>query len=482
MKEISRFRGLAGEVAGGILSPFTFFSAIPVVLVFLALGFLVGKVSSGMAEIAVAPVLIGVYAMIVGRFALPARHGELDGGFFVSSCDFADLPGFAGRYLVLTLAWGLPFALLGWALLDRETLFYGAMGAFSPMDAAQLGMKGVLLLAMGLVVMFMPTLCFIVTTRTDSIADALSPDTWGWMLSERRADLAAFYVGLIGGMIVLVGLYLIPFALVAALAFKTSLQAGVAVSGFLYLLMLAVSPILLGRLCGAFVAGEGGMEKEAADLMETLGIVPTASRPLQAPQNIVAPEQALKLGKKPVFGEIIDQVKALPPDALGVEIAKAEARLAAQPRDPHSAAELSLLYKRAGEKEKSLKAAANAITQAVRDGFSELGMSLFRVFAKERDALGLDALTLEVVGNLLLNQGELLSAGWCLHESAVSAGDVVKAQKKLLHVAGVAEESGKFSEAISLYDYLIGKYPESPLKQYAAQGKERAQAEKGEKP
>ena len=91
--------------------------------------------------------------------------------------------------------------------------------------------------------------------------------------------------------------------------------------------------------------------------------------------------------------------------------------------------------------------AENAITQAVRDGFAELGVSLFRGFAKERAALGLDSQTLEIVGNVRLKQGVLLDAGWCLFESANAVGDAIKAQKKLLHVASVAEETGKYVEA-----------------------------------
>jgi len=214
-------------------------------------------------------------------------------------------------------------------------------------------------------------------------------------------------------------------------------------------------------------------EQAVATMPES--VPPVFYRPQAAPMA----EQPSPLEKKPGFDEILAKVRALPADALNVEIGKAEAKLAARPRDPHTAVELAMLCRKAGEREKSLKAAANAITQAVRDGFAELGVALFRGFAKDRAELGLNAQTLEIVGNVLLKQGTVLDAGWCLHESATSEGDALKAQKKLLHVASVAEETGKKSEAAALYDFFIVKYPDTPLAQFAKQGRERVQAAKG---
>ena len=91
----------------------------------------------------------------------------------------------------------------------------------------------------------------------------------------------------------------------------------------------------------------------------------------------------------------------------------------------------------------------------------------------------LDAQTLEITGNVLLKQGMVLDAGWCLHESATIGGDMLKAQKKLMHVATIAEETGKYKEAIALYDFFISAYPDTNLVQYAKQGKSRSETAKG---
>jgi len=489
MEDISRFRGMAGEVTCSFLLPTTFFSALPVLIVFAVLGY-AATLLKGNAQILAAPAMFIVYVAIIGRFALPARQGSFDSGFF-GGADGGELIGFVGRYLVLTLAWCIPLALIVYLALDRETLFFAMMALFptdvmlegggrlqsvapSPFELLQGGAAVLLLPVVGLLFLLMPTLCLIVATRANTLAEVLSRESWSWLLSVRGADLPVFYAGLIGGMAVFFGVYLLPFAIIVFFAFKLSLQAGAAVSGFLYLLSFAATPILLGRLCGAFVAGEEGLDASDGDTQAHEPAPPVNYRP--EPSLAVEPPPILE--KKPLFEEILAKVRALPADRLADEIARAEGKLAIRPRDPHAAAELSLLYKKAGEGDKALKMAANAITQAVRDSFSEIGVMLFRGYAKERAALGLNAQTLEVVGNILLNQGAVLDAGWCLHESAIAEGDAVKAQKKLLHVASVAEESGKFAEAVSLYDFFSAKYPDSPLVQFARQGWERAQAAK----
>lgn len=485
MEGISRFRGMAGEVTGSFLLPTTFFSALPVLIVFAVLGY-GATLLKGNAQILAVPVMFIAYVAIVGRFALAARQGELASGFFVGA-DSGGLAGFVGRYLVLTLAWSVPLGLIVYLALDRETLFVAMLALFptdvmlegggrlqsigpTPFEMMQGGAAVLLLPVVALAALLMPTLCLIVATRADTLSEALSRESWGWLLSFRGSDLPVFYAGLIGGMAVFAGVYLVPFAILIFLAFKISMQAGVLVSGFLYLLPLAATPILLGRMCGAFVAGEDGLDAVVADAQELAP--PVYHRAEPSPD--VEPVPVIE--KKPLFEEILAKVRAVPADRLAYEIARVEGKLAVRPRDPHAAAELSLLYKKSGEADKALKMVANAISQALRDGFSEIGLPLFRGFAKERTALGLNPQILEIAGNLLLKQGAVLDAGWCLHESASAEGDAVKAQKKLLHVASIAEESGKFAEAVSLYDFFSSKYPDSPLAHFARQGRERAQA------
>ncbi|MDO8811037.1 MAG: hypothetical protein Q7J38_03290 [Gallionella sp.] len=475
MQKVSRFRGMAGEVMCQFLSPGTLLLALPILITFAVLQLAISMIG-GFTELIGISVFFIAYVLIAGCFSIPALRGDGNSSFFAHADNGKKLWLFTGRYLALAIVCVLPLVLLAWVAMDREAFLDSAARMLIPLASIQQSAANLPLTVLALASLLMLTLCFIVATRAETLREAFSRDTWCWLLSERRADLPIFYVALSGGMLIFFGIYLIPFALVFFFAFKISMQAGVAVSGFFYLLVLAASPILLGRICGAFVAGEDELEHATENILALLGIVPsTDSRQQELALEI---EQPSPVKKKLGFDEMVAKTRALPIDALIVEIGKVEANIAAHPHDPHTAVELAMLYRKAGDAEKALKTAADAITQAVHDGYAEIGVSLFRGFSKERADLVLDAQTLEIVGNILLKQGLMLDAGWCLHESALSMGDMPKAQKKLLHVASVAEETGKHAEAIALYDFIIAAYPNTQLAQFAKQGKIRTGAAK----
>ena len=137
-----------------------------------------------------------------------------------------------------------------------------------------------------------------------------------------------------------------------------------------------------------------------------------------------------------------------------------------------------MMYKRSGHTE-ALKAALKGIMQSISGGYANMGVSLYRVFQKERSQLGLNPQTLETIGNALLYQKLVLEAVWCLHESAKAKNDPLLAQKNLMRVAGVAEEALKFKEAVMIFDYFIKTYPDTPLTSFAKQGKTRAESRLG---
>ncbi len=475
MQKVSRFRGMAGEVTYRFMSPKTLFSALPILIIFAVLQPVISMIEDFTGLIAT-PVFFTTYAMMVGYFSLQALRRGDNSSFPAVVDNSKELLYFTGRYLALTSICVLPLALLVRVSIGRETLLDSAAGILIPLASIQKSSDNLPLTVLALVFLLMLTLCFIVATRAETLRDVLSRDAWGWLLSERRADLPIFYVALFGGMVVFFGIYLIPFALVFFIAFKMSAQAGIAVSGFFYLLVLAASPILLGRMCSAFVAGEDNLEHTTQDILALLGAEPSPG--YHQHELDLDTDQSSPVGKKLSFDEMVAKTRALPIDALIAEIGKAETNLASRPHDPFTAVELAMLYRKAGDTEKALGTAAYAITQAIHDGYSELGISLFRGFAKERAELGLDAQTLDILGNSLLKQELMLDAGWCLHESAISVGDMPRAQKKLLHVASVAEKTEKYAEATALYNFYISAYPDTDLAQYAEQGKIRAEAAK----
>ncbi|MBI5438093.1 MAG: hypothetical protein HY936_03970 [Nitrosomonadales bacterium] len=477
MQKVSRFRGMAGEVMYQFMSPGTLFSALPVLIVFSMLWPVIAIIEDFTGFFAL-PILFVAYAMMVGRFSLPALQGVFDSGFFAGAGSGGKLWFFTIRYLALTFACALPLALFASVAIGPKALPGSAAEMLVPLASIQQSSDKLSMTALVLASMLMLTLCLIVATRARTLRESFSLDMWVWLLSERRADLPIFYAALAGGLVIFFGVYLIPFALVFFFAFKMSLQAGIAVSGFFYLWVLAASPILLGRMCGAFVAGDNDLDFATENILALLGVVPSTASPQLELKLATEADQPQPVEKKLSFNEMVAKIRALPVDALTSEIGKTKTLLAARPHDPYIAVELAMLYRRAGEADKALKTAARAITQAINNGYAEIGVSLFRGFAKERTDLGLDAQTLEIIGNVLLKQELVLDAGWCLHESAIIAGDMLKAQKKLMHVATIAEETGKYTEAIALYNFFISAYPGTNLVQYAKQGKNRAEAAK----
>lgn len=476
MQKVSRFRGMAGEVMYQFMSPKTLFSALPILIIFSMLWPLAATIEDFTGYFPF-PVFFIAYAITVGHFSLPAMQGNFNSGFFVDASNGNKLWPFTIRYLALAFVCTLPLALFASGTIGMKTLPGSAAEVLIPLASIQQSSANLPLTGLTLMSMLMLTLCLIVAARAETLREAFNWSTWAWLLSERRADLPIFYAALAGGMVIFFGIYLIPFGLVFLFAFKISLQSGVIVSGFFYLWVLAASPILLGRMCGAFVAGENDLEHTTQDILALLGVAPSTASP-QLELELATEGGQPPVGKKLSFNEMVAKTRALPIDALTSEIGKTEALISTRPHDPYIAVELAMLYRRAGEAGKALKMAAVAITQAINNGYAEIGVSLFRGFAKERSDLGLDAQTLEIIGNVLLKQGLVLDAGWCLHESATITGDTLKAQKKLMHVATVAEEAGKYTEAIALYSFFISAYPNANLAQYAQQGKSRAEAAK----
>jgi tetratricopeptide (TPR) repeat protein len=477
MQKVSRFRGMAGEVMYQFMLPKTLISALPILIIFSML-WLVTTMIEDLTGYSALPAFFIVYVMMVGHFSLPALKGVFDSNFLSGTDTGNKLWLFTLRYMALILGCALPLALFASLTVGLKSLPGSAAEILVPLASIQQSSDRLPLTAIVLVSMLMLTLFLIVATRARTLREAFSLDMWAWLLSERRADLPIFYVALTGGLVIFFGIYLIPFALVFFLAFKFSIQLGVAVSAFFYLWVLAATPILVGRMCGAFVAGENDLDFATENILALLGVVPSTASPQMELKLTTGADQPQPIEKKLSFNEMVAKIRALPIDTLTSEISKTEALLATRPHDPYIAVELAMLYRRAGEAEKALKAAARAITKAINNGYAEIGVSLFRGFAKERADLGLDAQTLEIIGNILLKQELVLDAGWCLHESATLAGDMLKAQKKLMHVATVAEEAGRYTEAIALYNFFISAYPHTNLVQYAKQGKNRAEAAK----
>lgn len=254
MDDADAFGGTAGQVIRGFVRPGTLLTTVPVIVVTLILGL----VSAAVVDMLGVPAPIALVVMlvasspVVGRFALPARDGELEAGFVEARFDGPELGSFVLRYAALTCAWALPCA-----------VFFLWVAPSSPASAADGGWGALLIGPTALVAvcavviaLLAPTLSLLIATRTDTVADALSGDAWRWLAVARRRDLVVFYAALVGGMVLFVVLAAIVLLVVAALAFFVSPGLAASVALFAWIAPGAASPVLLGRLAGAFVLAE----------------------------------------------------------------------------------------------------------------------------------------------------------------------------------------------------------------------------------
>jgi len=247
------FGGTAGQVVRGFVRTGTLLTTIPVIVatVFLAL------VSAAMVDMLALPATAAFGVMLVaaspvtGRFALAARAGDLDAGFVDGHFDGGELTSFVVRYAALTLAWGVPAAFLAsWLIPNLST------SADAGIEAMLVGPSALGLVLLLLVALLAPTLSTLVATRTDTVAEALSLDAWRWIAIARRRDLVVFYSSLIGGLILFVFIAAPLLLVLAALALAVAPTLAGMLGVFAWVAPSAASPVLLGRLAGAFVLSE----------------------------------------------------------------------------------------------------------------------------------------------------------------------------------------------------------------------------------
>ncbi len=253
MDDADAFGGTAGQVIRGFVRPGTLLTTVPVIVVTSILGLVSAAVVDMLgvpAPIALVVILVAS-SPVVGRFALPAREGELEAGFVEAPFDGPELGSFVLRYAALTCVWAVPCAVfLLWAAPSSVASTPQGWDAFLAGPTALVAVSAVV------VALLAPTLSLLIATRTDSVGEALSRDAWRWLAVARRHDLVVFYAALVGGLALFVVLAAIVLLVVAALAFFVSPGLAASVALFAWIAPGAASPVLLGRLAGAFVLAE----------------------------------------------------------------------------------------------------------------------------------------------------------------------------------------------------------------------------------
>ena len=276
MPAITSFRGLSGQVIANFLKPAVFLTLIPIFAMYFTILLPFGFLAAFAGPILPIFLSILIYAFLVGRFALPAAQGHLDDGFLTSRLEPMENILFAGRYMFLLVLWGIPFYLAGKYLIEQMIPKLGE-AFLSPSFVVELGFVGVLALFFLLLCMVIPVVCFIVATSVSSLGDALSFKVWSWTMFGRTGDLLVLLAAYCGGLSIFFMAYCLPLFVLTLVVGTFSIEGAGYMLFLIYLIPGMASPILLGKLCGAFVSGTdyiGGahaVPKAEEILADTLG-------------------------------------------------------------------------------------------------------------------------------------------------------------------------------------------------------------------
>jgi hypothetical protein len=503
--EGKRFRGEAGEVVRGYLGLATALTCIPVVIIAVAVTLTITVIAARfeMPDLVAMVALALVQAPLVGLFAMASRAGHPDSGFFesLSGPSVAQVPGFCLRYSVLTLAFLVP---LDQAMKAAAKAFAPALlqGPGSAAFVAAIWVSVALVAAC----VVLPILALLVATRTDSLGEAFSGRAWRWVFAERGADLVPLMAAAIGAFVMFLLVSVPVAAVLLPVANGISPRLGQLGLVVLPVVALASTPILMGRLVGAFVAAETAEPPPAKASLAPAAAPPQAiprgpeeraaqevfSRTQGAlagiPRGIVAVRMDAPTVHGPVRPVMVGQ-SAAAGVPLGVAVARAhqlaetdvEGALAeldelraANPRNPAVAGERAKVLRKAGRSDEARQAAGDAIRLALTGGAAPIAHDVFRAFAQEASQLNLEPAIYEQLARILTARREFDAACWCYRAAAVLGGDPKPLQKGMLACAEAALESDDAARAAGIYEAFLKTWPESPLAGYAREGAETA--------
>lgn len=495
MNGLSVFRGASGEVVRGFLAFGTLLTVFPVIVATLILATLAGLVihwteppvwiSLPLLSIATSPV--------TGLFAVAARTGDLTAGFM--DCLMGHLgrvPGFVVRHGVLSLLWGVPLGLAAEHVPERMARSFES--GFAPGSVMGAGVAVALFI---LVVLLAPTLSLLVATRTDQVSDLLAPWPWRWLLLERRRDLPVFFASITGALVLFLLVAYPVSALVVALVARTSGELGVLAAGVAYVVPLAATPVLLGRMAGAFATsdymdlGEGAgrpplspgtpvkIAPRAAATSPSATPPPAASGP-PATRTVALSSPVVPVGASspmgaPAVGPALQQVQHRAEHDLPGAIELARRLCASHPRNPAAAHALAGLLRRAGRDVEATDMTATTIRLALQQAAGPIACDAFRSTssASEAEALGLLGSELLHLARYLEGRGESASAAWCLEAALRAGADRAAVDRGLFGLAEALAKAGKLDQALRLYEQVAQRPGSSPVTGHAREAAAR---------
>jgi len=429
-------------------------TAIPVILFFLLPVLLIYAIFSRwlIVDFLLSTFVAGI---ALSRFALPASRGKLDAGWFSRSIKNGESVRFALRYTLLTILWSAPIGVL---------MFLAARAAGGGFDLAHVGFSAVLLLIGALIIVVAPGLSMVIATATHEIHEVLSWTHWHELLVVKHQDTTAYFAAMIGGVVVFWAVYALPLALLIAVISAIEPRAGAAVGMLFISLPLAMTPILAGRLAGAYVAGTGPAEMTSRDAPSpgdpdlSNGGAPAItgdSDPLTA-----AVTEATVTIDPLAADNLLKKIAALPEFQQENALLLARNRLNARPEDPMVLSEIALLMCRSKQHDGLADAASSAIRATLRTGGNKIAARIFVDCGSVRPSLALKASELKTLARYLetLNSFQAAAVAWTMAMKTLAV-DAEVVQEKLLELAADAEQAGRVKDSAGIMRYLEKLYP-----------------------
>jgi hypothetical protein len=525
MDRLSIYRGMAGEVVVGFLRPGTMLTSIPVIGAFI-LSMLIIAFVPGLGGVVGAILMMFVSAWIVGRFVQPAQDGYLDEGFFSAHLPRGAARRYALRYLAAIILSGTPLFVGALYLAFRTMgdslgglMGMGGMGGMGSVMGA--GLAGALIVALIVLIMLDLFLAYLMAAWTDSYSDLIGLRPWAY-LWQRRADVVMFIVAGVGGLLAFWMIYFVPILFVIGIISLMSDEAAIAVAGWAMALPMALSPVLLGRLAGSFMAGEGEFdpsERPVGDLSPEAEAALAAARSGADPAVVAAaaaaaeaasenPEPApsatttqgaadtttgstttsttaasttrtsvtVSAFSKDHVAVAVQSVGAMSDEQVGPAREIAQTAFQNDPHDLAASVRFGLLSLREGRSDNAVRALRLVISELVAERSGAAAVELYQSLGKNRTRLGLDKSTLEGLAKILKLQEKFLDAGWCLYAAWI-ASNPQNAQNQLTLIGLEAVEKEAWEDVQRIFSFLLQKHPETTFKDKATEALAKAEKE-----
>lgn len=421
----------------GVIAGWPAMITIPVLVV--GFSFLTNVVATPF--LAVGIILVAGY--FICRFGLPATEGNVMAGWHARQRDGASAVQAVLYFLFLSLFWVIPVAAL--SLLAAGD----PLGVLSGSQAA-VGLSSIAAAVTVALLVLAPILTAIISLRARRMDDLLSFTVLRGLFRFRLRDLVFLFSTFFGGLATFWLIYSFPLLVLATFV----LPGGVPDIVFLAInaLPLGMSPVLLGRLTGAYV--------HSGSLSAKAGV-----EHIRAPANsggATASRSQKTAG--PRWNDVLSAANAVGDEKLDSAIKSARIRVGKDPGDLKTTCQLALLIGRTRRSEEARLFTESAIRRCVSQDAPALAAHLYLHYGNRRKELQLDASCKRQLVNGLVRLQRFPDAAWCLHAAvAEEEGRPVDAQNGLIKIAGEAAKAGKHAEAAVIYDFFLKQFPKSDM-------------------